>query len=125
MESKIKTQKMWRTIMKLKKYYAMGAISVLFLLGWVNPAIADGGIVNFNTATAEEIMSIEYVHIPQSLAEAIVEYREEHGPFLSTDELSRVPGMTHNLMEEINPVMKDGDVVFDPDAEPTLAPSKC
>jgi competence protein ComEA len=34
--------------------------------------------------------------------------------------------MPQDFLEELNPqVTDDGDVVFDPDAEPALAPSKC
>jgi competence protein ComEA len=34
--------------------------------------------------------------------------------------------MTQDLIEELNPVLDDNDdVVFDPEAEPALAPSKC
>jgi hypothetical protein len=31
--------------------------------------------------------------------------------------------MTQDFLEELNPVEKDGDIGFDPDAEPALAPS--
>ena len=84
-----------------------------------------GGIVSFNTATAEEIAAIEDVSIPADLAKAIVEYRTANGPFKQPTDLLKVPGMTQDFLEELNPVEKDGDIVFDPDAEPALAPSKC
>lgn len=85
-----------------------------------------GGIVSFNKATAEQIMAIESIDIPEDLAKAIVDYRKAHGPYKSAEDLLKVPGMTQDFMEELNPqVTKDGDVVFDPNAEPALAPSKC
>ena len=52
-------------------------------------------------------------------------YREKNGAYKKTEDLLNVPGMTQDWMEEINPVVMDGDVVYDPDAEPALAPSKC
>lgn len=86
---------------------------------------ADDGIVSFNKATAEEIMAIEGIDIPKELAKAIVEYREKNGPYRTSSDLQKVPGMTQDFLEELNPQEKDGDVFYDPDALPALAPSKC
>lgn len=98
----------------------MGLI-ILFAVGTVYA----GGIVSFNKATVEELMAIEDVDIPEELAQAIVDYRKAHGEFKTPDDMIKVPGMTQDFLEELNPVILDGDVVFDPDAEPSLAPSKC
>ncbi|MGE4422165.1 MAG: ComEA family DNA-binding protein [Pseudodesulfovibrio sp.] len=85
-----------------------------------------GGIVSFNTATVEQLMAIEDIDIPEDLAKAIVDYRKANGPYKSAEDMLKVPGMTQDFMEELNPqVTDDGDVVYDPDAEPALAPSKC
>jgi len=54
-----------------------------------------------------------------------VKYREANGPYKYPEDLQKVPGMTQDFLEELNPQEMDGDVVFDPDAEPALAPSKC
>ena len=88
---------------------------------------ANFGKICFNKASVQEFMAIEDVEIPETLAKAIVAYREKNGPFNDPTDLSKVPGMTNELIEELNPVMsEDGsDVVYDPDAEPALAPSKC
>ncbi len=86
---------------------------------------AGNGIVSFNTASVKEIMAIEDVDIPESLAQAIVDYRTANGPFKKPEDMIKVPGMTQDFIEELNPQVIDGDVVFDPDAEPALAPSKC
>lgn len=83
------------------------------------------GIVSFNKASVEEITAIEDVDIPEELAQAIVDYRSANGPFVQPTDLLKVPGMTQDFLEELNPVEMDGDVVYDPDAEPALAPSKC
>lgn len=88
-------------------------------------ANAQDGIVSMNKASVEEIMAIEDIDVPEEIAKAIVEYREANGPFKYADDLKKVPGMTQDFLEELNPQEMDGDVVFDPDAEPALAPSKC
>ncbi len=100
------------------------ALTVL-LAGLAVTAQAAGKIVSFNKASVEEILAIEGIKIPESLAKAIVDYRTKNGPFKKPEDLLKVPGMTQDFIEKLNPVVKDGDVVFDPDAEPTLAPSKC
>ena len=89
-------------------------------------AFAQDDVVSFNTASIEEIMAIEDVDIPEELAKSIVDYRTANGAFKKADDMVKVPGMTQDFLEELNPqVTDDGDVVFDPDAEPALAPSKC
>lgn len=56
--------------------------------------------VNINTATAEEI-SRKLKGIGSSLAGKIVEYRKEHGPFRSIDQLRNVPGIGDKKYEAI------------------------
>ncbi|MBG0776125.1 MAG: helix-hairpin-helix domain-containing protein [Desulfovibrionaceae bacterium] len=92
---------------------------------FISFCLAHGGVVSFNKATAEQIATMDDVEIPMELAKSIVKYRDEHGPFKTPDALLNVPGMTNDYLEELNPVLKDGDVVHDPDAVPALAPSKC
>ncbi len=100
-------------------------ILALLILSFASVAFADG-IVSLNKASVQELMSIEDIDVPEDLAKAIVDYRKEHGVYKRAEDLLKVPGMTQDFMEELNPqVTDDGDVVFDPDAEPALAPSKC
>ena len=49
------------------------------------------GIININTANAGELEQIP--GIGQSKAQAIVRYREEHGPFRSPEDIMNVPGI--------------------------------
>ena len=88
-------------------------------------AIAQDDIVSLNKATVEELLAIEDIELDEEIASAIVNYREKNGAYKKAEDLLQVPGMTQDWMEEINPVVMDGDVVYDPDAEPALAPSKC
>ncbi|MDX1459225.1 MAG: helix-hairpin-helix domain-containing protein [Marinobacter sp.] len=52
---------------------------------------ADLQPVNINTATEEELTTLD--GIGQSKAEAIIAYRESHGPFSSEAELTNVRGI--------------------------------
>lgn len=56
-------------------------------------------LVNVNTATPAELETLP--GIGTVLAEAIVAYREEHGPFASIDQLEDVSGIGPVTLEEI------------------------
>lgn len=56
-------------------------------------------LVNVNTAAAEELETLP--GIGEVLAQAIISYRDEHGPFTSVDELEEVSGIGPATLEEI------------------------
>jgi len=49
------------------------------------------GVVNINTATLDELISLE--GIGPVLAKAIIEYRDASGPFTDTSDLKKVKGI--------------------------------
>lgn len=55
--------------------------------------------VDINSATAEELESL--MGIGPVLAQAIVDYRAEHGPFASVDELLEVSGIGETKLDNI------------------------
>ena len=55
--------------------------------------------VNVNTATEEELIAVE--GIGPALAQRIIAYREEHGPFQTIEELDNVKGIGPGLIESI------------------------
>ena len=55
--------------------------------------------LNINTATAEQLQA-GLVGIGAVKAQAIVEYREEHGPFASVEELLEVKGIGAATLEK-------------------------
>ena len=67
------------------------AAALLPLLAWADP-------VDVNTADAEAI-SKALKGVGMSKAEAIVEYRQKHGPFKNADELSLVKGIGERTVE--------------------------
>jgi len=55
--------------------------------------------VNINTASASEI-SQALTGIGQRKAEAIVEYRASHGPFLQASDIQQVKGIGNSIYEK-------------------------
>lgn len=59
----------------------------------------ENGKININMATAHELRKID--GIGETKAAAIIEYREEHGPFSSVDDLVNVSGIGEKTVEKI------------------------
>ena len=55
---------------------------------------AADGAISFNKAPAEVIVEVTDGIVDETLAQAIVEYREKNGPFKTAEDLRGVPGMT-------------------------------
>lgn len=63
--------------------------------------------ININTATVEELT--ELPRIGEVTAARIVAWREENGPFASTDELLNVQGIGERVYERIKPHVTIGE----------------
>ena len=61
----------------------------------------NGGLININTATQEELESLP--SIGEVRAQAIITYREEHGGFRTIDELKGVSGIGDKIFADISP----------------------
>ena len=88
----------------LRHILAGTAVSLLLpLSAWAGP-------VNVNTADAETI-SAELQGVGLTKANAIVEYREEHGPFRSAIDLAEVKGIGQRTIEinQGNILVRDGE----------------
>ena len=59
-----------------------------------------GGKLNINTATASELSKLP--GIGESYAKRIIEYREEHGPFITISDLMNVSGIGEKRLEAIS-----------------------
>lgn len=62
-----------------------------------------GGKVNLNTATVEELDTLPKVG--PILAKRIVEWRQQHGPFASVEDLDAVDGVGPKMMESLLPLV--------------------
>ena len=66
-------------------------------------AAAGAGTVNLNTATVEELDALPKVG--PVLAQRIVDWRKEHGPFTSVEELDAVDGVGPKMLETLLPLV--------------------
>lgn len=74
-------------------------VRVLTLIGLLfGTTLALAGVVNINTADAQSLAdNINGVGLKR--AQAIIDYRDVHGPFKSVDELVQVKGIGSKLLE--------------------------
>lgn len=112
---------------KSTAFFIYGLSCLLTVLLFSPGAMAGDKIISLNKANLEEIKAlfVEELGLPEELAKSLVDFRNANGSFKTPEDLIKVPGMTQDFIEEINPQLIDNDIVFDPDAEPALAPSKC
>jgi competence ComEA-like helix-hairpin-helix protein len=74
---------------------------VLFLFSLSVPLYAAQGVINVNTATKEELMMLP--GIGEKTASAIVAYRQMNGPFKTTDDMTKIKGMSKKKLDKLRP----------------------
>lgn len=77
---------------------AVGTMTFSFLQP-VSAAEAQAGVVNINTASAQELETLNGVG--PATASRILEYRQEHGGFKSAEELVQVRGIGEKKYEKM------------------------
>ena len=73
----------------------------------VTPTPPKGQLVNINTATLEELMRLP--DIGETNGKAIIEYRNENGPFATIDDLLKVPGIGPKTLENLKGLITTGN----------------
>jgi competence protein ComEA len=96
--------------------FVLFALAVLALPALSRAAAPPDGTatkaVNVNTATAAELTALP--GIGQAKADAIVKYREEHGPYRSPEDLLQVRGIGEALLTRIRPHITTGSAKSNP-----------
>ena len=67
-------------------------------------ASATPNAININTASAEELEKLP--HIGRKTAEAIVQFRDENGPFRRPEYLLQIRGISEVRFAELRPLLK-------------------
>jgi competence protein ComEA len=98
-----------------------GILAVAIVLGLVAPlaaAAAPAGVVNVNTATAEQLQLLP--RIGASVAQRVIEYRKENGKFGTLDDLMLVRGIGESTFAQLKPyVSLTGETTLKEKVKPT------
>jgi len=65
---------------------------------------ASSSLININSASKEELMQLPGIGL--TMAERIIQYRKEHGPFQNVEDLQNVKGIGKKKFERIAPFVK-------------------
>ena len=79
---------------------------------------------DLNKATVEQLMDMPDASVTAERAAASVDMAKKK-PFELPEDFLKVPGLDNHTLQAINPIEHGGTLWYDPDAELTLAPSKC
>lgn len=71
-------------------------LALVLLLPLAAPAASP---VNINTADKETLITA-ISGVGEKKAEAIIEYREQHGPFKSVDEITKIKGIGQGILDK-------------------------
>jgi len=88
--------------MKKLKHLAWVVVFSILLMG-----IVWAGTINLNMASKEELQTLP--GIGPKVAERILAYREQHGPFKSVEELLEVKGIGPKKLEKIRSLVTISD----------------
>ncbi len=83
----------------IKRGAALSLAAALAFLPALNALGGLSGVVNINTATADQLEMLPQVG--EARARAIIEHRKEHGPFSSVGELTLVAGIGDKALESM------------------------
>ena len=82
---------------KMKKLFAVLLVAS-FVIGVVHLAFAeDSQKININAATVNELIKLD--RIGPALAQRIIQYREENGPFQVPEDIMKVKGIGEKTFE--------------------------
>ena len=77
----------------------------------VSEKVMSEEMINLNTATAEELAQLKGVG--EKLAQRIIEYREQHGPFENIEDILQVKGLGEKFLEENSARITVGEEVVE------------
>jgi competence protein ComEA len=85
---------------RMKRALTASVVLVALAAAAAAPA-ATAGVVNINTATADQLQLLP--RVGPTLAGRIIEFREASGPFQSVDEIVAVKGIGESAFEKLKP----------------------
>jgi competence protein ComEA len=86
-------------------------LAALLIVGWSAAVGAAEGKVNINTATAEQLSLLP--RVGPSVAERIIQFRDENGSFKKPEDLLLVSGIGDRTFDQIRPyVVLEGETTL-------------
>jgi competence protein ComEA len=94
---------------RMARASVLALVAALGVLLAAPPILAAGegglsGVVNINTATAEELQLLP--GIGEARAKAVIELRKRNGGFKSVDELTQVKGIGETALKRLRPYVR-------------------
>ncbi len=83
---------------------AVGLFCAFFSAAWAEDVVQK---ININTATAQQLMELKGVG--EKLAQRIIEYRTQNGPFAAVEDLTKVNGIGPKILADNASVLTVGD----------------
>ena len=90
-------------VAQIKELYGLPDSTYQKILPYLNLEKADVKKININTATLEELKAHPYIRY--ALANAIVEYRRQHGPYESVAKLKNIMIITDEILMKMAPYL--------------------
>jgi competence protein ComEA len=90
-------------------FMKLSIMAIVMSLLAVGPIFAEQmtSLVNVNTADQATLVTLE--RIGESRAQAIIQYRQEHGPFKTVEQLKDVPGIGDKVLDAIKAKITVGE----------------
>jgi competence protein ComEA len=90
-------------------FMKFSVVALVVSLLAVGPIFAEkmAGLVDINTADQATLVTLE--RIGEGRAQAIIQYRQEHGPFKTVEQLKDVHGIGDKIFETIKPKVTVGE----------------
>jgi competence protein ComEA len=98
----------------------IGLLSFIFSILILTPKISFAEVsekaiieeaININIATAEELNQLK--GIGETLAQRVIEYREQHGPFEKIEDILKVKGLGEKFLEENKGLITVEEIVME------------
>ena len=102
----------FRSIRKWSALICLALVTVMVGAGGIQTSAAaetkESGAaqVDLNTASRDQLMQVK--GIGPSLADRIIEFRKEHGPFRRVDDLLKIRGVGEKSLAKLRPHLKVG-----------------